>query len=106
MKSISVLRSPGLSFSYTNMAKSMDYAKWMVENFEKIQNAEFDKMMETIDDPEFKKMMEENRPEAPTWLKDMPNLSIISRELGNVVGELHLTPDGFIGTSYLLNPAK
>jgi len=105
-RAISVLKSPGLSFSFTNMAKTIDYAKWMVANYDKIQAAQFEEMLASIDDPEFKKMMEENRPETPEWMKDFPDLSIVSREVGNFVGEMHITPDGFVGNSYLLRPEK
>jgi hypothetical protein len=105
-RAVSHLKSPGLSFSYTNMAKSIEYAKWMIENFDKIQNQQFEAMLADIDDPEFRKMLEENRPESPAWMKDLPDLSILGRELGDVVGEMRITPDGLIGTSILLNPAK
>lgn len=103
-KAVATLRSPGLSFSYTNMARTVDFAKWTIENYEKIQNAQFDQMLAQIDDPEFKAMMEENRPTTPEWMKDLPDLSILSRELGDVVGEMHVTPDGLVGTSFLLRP--
>ncbi len=105
-KAVSVLKSPGLSFSYTNLPRSIAYAKWMVANFEKIQNEQFEKTLAQIDDPDFKQMMIDNKPEAPAWLKDLPDLSIISRELGDLVGEMHITPDGFVGTSYILRPSN
>ena len=105
-KAISALKSPGVSFSYTNMARSIAYAKWMIENFETIQNQQLDAMLADIEDPELRAMLKENRPESPAWMKDLPDLSILARELGDAVGEARITPDGIIGTSYLLRPTK
>ena len=96
----------GFSFSYTNLGRTIEYAKWYMDNFDSIMKAQMQQMLGEIDDPDIKRMMEENQPEKPDWMKDLPNLDIIAKHMGDSVTEFNRSDDGMRGRTVWLRPAK
>ncbi|MBL0927593.1 MAG: hypothetical protein IBJ11_08065 [Phycisphaerales bacterium] len=108
-KSMTPLKTSGLSFSYVNLRQQLDYYKWTAANMDKVIEAQFESLKNGAD-PDSKKWHEEMvksaKEEIPAWMKDLPDLELIAKHLGDSITEVHATPDGYRGRSILLRPAK
>jgi hypothetical protein len=101
-----VVSPKGFSFSYTNINRTIDYAKWYLAHYDEIMKAQMEQMVGQIDDPDIKKMMQENQPEEPAWMKDIPDLDILAKHMGDSVTEFQRSDDGMRGRTVWLRPAK
>lgn len=96
----------GFSFSYTNLHRTLEYAKWFVGHYDEIMKAQMEKMLGNVDDPQIKKMMQDNQPEKPEWLKNLPDLDIIAKHVGDSVTEFQRSDDGMRGRTLWLRPSN
>lgn len=97
----------GLAFGYTDVRQALEYAKWTMDNPEKVVEAQMSSMFGNDPDAEAykKEMIEEAKKNQPEWMKEIP-LDVAARELGDTVFEFHIVPEGFKGRSLWLRPTK
>lgn len=94
----------GLSFSYTNMAESLDYFQWMASNYKQVMREQLrEQFGDFMTDEEIEQMMEFNP--AGQIYENLPDLRILRRHLGDMVGDFRITDDGIRARSMLLRPA-
>lgn len=103
------LPADGLSFSYTDMAKTLRYYAWFIENYEQVMEAQMEQMLAGIDDPELRDMIRESQGETaePEMFDMLPDVGTLSEYLGgDTVGDVVLTDWGLKGRFVWLRPAE
>ncbi len=93
----------GVMQSYSDMAQTLRWQYWSIQNADKIIEAQIDEAgLEPDQKERILKRIRENRPK---WLEKLPPLESLLKHLGDSATELHPTPDGFRGRALLLRPA-
>ena len=103
-QALDTTKGKGFSFSYTNLPRTLDYMKWYMDNYESIAKQQIEQMLGDVDDPELRAWYEENQPEMPAWMDDLPDLSLIAKHVGDSVTEFHRADDGMRGRTVWMRP--
>lgn len=105
-----VTHNQGMMYSWTDMAKSVDWYDWSSKNMEQIIKAQIAEAFgpdEPQSDEEREWRMEAERnalEQIPQWVKEMPAGDIIKKHVGDTVTEFRPTPQGFEGRMLWLRP--
>lgn len=96
----------GLSYGWTDTKQLVEYLEWMGRNSEQVYRAQLEQVFG--DDPEFKDFIDEDvreyRENMPEFLKNIPNLEVVYRNLGDMVSETKNTDDGISMKIRILKP--
>ncbi|MEM1423808.1 MAG: hypothetical protein AAGH64_07370 [Planctomycetota bacterium] len=86
----------GLSFGYTNLAETLAYQAWTIENFDEVMEAQMEAMGGG------RGMM----PMGANPIEDLQNLEKLSEVIGDSVQEFQLVDGGIKGTFIVLRPTE
>ena len=103
---LGALPAQGLGYSWTNLRQTMEFAKWNMENQEKIMRDQFQAMWG--DDPEMAAFMDEEieaqMANIPDFMKNIPDLDALYDVMGDMVSDYRMTDQGFVMKGYVLKP--
>jgi hypothetical protein len=100
------MSAQGLSYGWSDTRELVEYLEWMGRNSEEIYRAQLQQVFG--DDPEFQEFIEEDireyRENMPEFLKNIPNLDVVYRNLGDIITEAQNTDDGIRMKVRILKP--
>lgn len=98
------ISGPAIMHSWTRLRPTLQYSAWTAENMDKILEEQVRGFgLDPEEEKEYLEMMRESMPQ--TARVPVP-VDAILRHLGDTVGDLRATPEGFVGHGMLLRPAK
>jgi len=100
-KGAAMLDDRALGYMYTDMAQAYRWTKWSMDNFDKIQRAQYEEL--GMDAEEIDEMMEWMSDTKPEWAGDMPSEKLIAKYIGDTFGQVQSTDEGFVWSSYWLS---
>lgn len=99
-RAAATLERGAVLYSFIDMRRQVEWAIWSTSNAEEIYAAQLDQWGL---DGEFRDhILRQYREDRPAWHDELPPADVVSRHLGDMVSELHATPDGFRGRTLLL----
>ncbi|MEO1129404.1 MAG: hypothetical protein AAFX05_06810 [Planctomycetota bacterium] len=106
VKAARAIRKSGLAFSYSNTRREVEYYNWLRNNVDTVVDAQMDAMFGADLPADERAMIADEMRTQWEWLSELPDLGVISRHIGDTIGEFHLTDDGIIGRTFMLRPAE
>ncbi len=105
---IGSIKAPVLGFQYSNTQAWAEYMDWYLRNFDKVMAAQIDELFagaedeEGMDAEDRRDMADRMKESAPSWVKDPPPLTLMSKHIGDTVWELRSTDSGYVMRSLML----
>ncbi len=103
-RAVRSLEGDAVTYSFANMEKSVRYALWSVQNAAQIADEQMAAF--GMDEESRRQMREAMEADQPDWIRLLPPAELVLRHIGDTVGELRPTPDGFRGRTLFLRPAE
>lgn len=98
------LKGDAIVSQYQDTERTIRYVLWSLEHADEIADAQLDAL--EIDE-EFKQQIRDARAaEQRDWVRLLPPAELITEHIGDSVGEMQPTPDGFRGRTYMLRPRR
>lgn len=96
--------APAIMHSWTRLRPTLEFAAWTAANYDKI-------LIEQVrgfglDPEEEKEYIEMMRESMPADAQTPVPVDAILQHLGDTIGDLRATPEGFVGQGILLRPAR
>ncbi len=100
----SFLKGDAILSQYQDTERTIRFMLWTMQNADKIADAQ----LEALEiDEEFKQQIRDARAaEQRNWVRLLPPAELITEHIGDSVGEIRPTPDGFRGRTYMLRPKR
>ncbi len=98
------ISGPAIGHSWTRLRPTLLYSAWSAENFDKIMQEQIRSLeLDPEEEKEYLDMMREHMPESART--PVPADAIL-RHLGDMVGNLRATPEGFVGQGLFLRAPR
>jgi hypothetical protein len=108
-KALGLVSGQGIAYTYSNTAAMVDYYDWYSKNIDKVVDsmvkAEFgDEVPADEDEAGWRKERAEEIKESMSFFTGGMPIDLIKKYMGDSVGEVRSTPDGFEASFNLLRP--
>ena len=103
-RAVRSLEGDSVTYSYANMDKTIRYALWSVQNSAEIADQQMAAF--GMDEETRREMREAMEADQPDWIRMLPPAEVVLEHLGDTVGEMRPTADGFRGRTLFLRPAE
>lgn len=102
-EAVRLLGADSVLYSFNDTRQALRWAYWSFENTDKLVEAQLDAAQ--LDPEQKAEILKGMRDSMPKWMKHLPPLQTLLNHIGDSIGELRSTPDGFRGRSLILKPA-